>query len=206
MNIVGLDGGMLRLGVGAVRVSGGEVELLTFGLIHNPRDDNQKWNEYLAEGVERISMEFPKLINMTRPHLIVSETIPPGRLGSNSELVVAAVVVCRVIAFQFGIEWKNVGAKKVKETVTGDDKATKAKVKNAMLEMFPTVQRRHIQLKAEQKEVGVKAVGLPQDVFDALAVSVTGVEIYGNKAMQEVQEGASINAILAAEGREQGEE
>ena len=40
-----------------------------------------------------------------------------------------------------------------------------------ILDEFDVVKVRHAEVKAEQKQEGVKASGLPQDVFDALAIA-----------------------------------
>lgn len=179
MNVVGLDGGMVRLGLGAVTYDKGSIDLLTYGLIGNPRGE-EKFNDFLTIGITQIVNDFPKFLDLTRPDVIVSETIPAGKLGSSDSQVIAAVTTCHVIAIQWGIPWINVGANTVKKNLTEDYRASKTLVRNTILDMFPTVAVRHAEVKLQQKEAGEKKrPGLPQDVFDALAVAVVGAGIVG---------------------------
>ena len=187
MRVLGIDGGMTRLGIGAVRQEGDSFRLITHGLIHHPRDPERTFNEHLNLGIAQIVNDLPRLLDLVNPEIIVSEFIPAGKLGANDSLVIAAVTTCKVIAFQFGIPWHDVAASTVKKELTGDGRATKVTVRNAVFDIFPLVEIRHQQMKAEQKQGGEKAVGLPQDVFDALGIAVVGANLYGNKDVPEVQ-------------------
>ncbi len=146
-------------------------------MIAHPRDDALTFNQHLNTGIQQIVTDFPKLIDAIQPTVICAEIVPSGRLGSNSELVVAAITSCKVIAFQFGIEWIDYGANTIKKQVTGDGKATKTLVRNTILDLFPAVKSRHALLKKEQKVAGEKAEGLPQDVFDGIAIALCGVKL-----------------------------
>jgi Holliday junction resolvasome RuvABC endonuclease subunit len=188
MQILGLDGGMTRLGVGAVNTIPDGLDLILHGLIYHPRAADQKFNEHLNAGIGGITTDFPRLLNVAQPDLIVSELIPAGKLGANDSLVIAAITTCKVIAFQFGIEWKDIAAVTVKKQLTGNYRATKTQIRNTIFELFPTVETRHVELKKEQKENGEKVVGLPFDVTDALAVAVVGARLYEETTVQEVQE------------------
>jgi len=170
MRVLGLDPGLIRLGIGALEYKDDGITLVTYGLISNPRG-SESYNEFLTAGIHQICGDFPRLLDLVQPHKIVAETVPPGRLGSNSDSVMAAITVCKVIAYQFGIPWNNIAASTVKKSVTGDSQASKAVIKNAVLGKFETIKARHAELKKEQKIEGVKASGLPQDVFDAVAIA-----------------------------------
>jgi Holliday junction resolvasome RuvABC endonuclease subunit len=193
MRVLGVDPGMTRLGIGAIQVDGDSVSLITHGLIANPIDptlkDQPRWfNTHLDRSIAQIATDFPRLLDIVQPDLIVAELVPVGKLGSNDALVIAASTTCKVIAFQFGVEWFSVGASTVKKGLTGNHRATKTQVRNAIFDMFPVVEQRHQLLKAEQKADGEKAEGLPFDVFDALAVAVVGVKEYAKQAVQAVPE------------------
>jgi Holliday junction resolvasome RuvABC endonuclease subunit len=180
MRILGIDPGMLRLGVSAIKLlEDNEIELITYGMISNPRDSGTPYNQYLNAGIAQITNDFPRLLDVTKPQLIASETVPVGRLGMNTELVVGAITACKVIAFQFGIDWVDIGANTVKKEVTGDGKANKTLIRNTILGSFPTIETRHKLLKKEQKAAGEKMVGLPQDVFDSVAVAVAASKVHG---------------------------
>ena len=170
MRVLGLDPGLIRLGIGALEYKEDHTALLTYGLISNPRG-SESYNDFLTAGIHQICGDFPRLLDIIQPHIIVAETVPPGRLGSNSDSVMAAITVCKVIAYQFGIPWNNIAASTVKKSVTGDHKASKAVIKNTVMDRFDVVKARHAELKKEQKQEGEKATGLPQDVFDAIAIA-----------------------------------
>lgn len=182
MNVVGIDGGMVRLGLGAVSIQNGAIDLVTYGLISNPRGE-EPFNEFLTTGITQITNDFPRFIDLVKPGLIVSETIPAGKLGSSDSQVIAAVTTCHVLAIQFGIEWRNVAANTVKKELTGDYRASKTLVRNTVLDMFPdTIALRHAEEKRAQKEAGdKKRPGIPQDVFDAIAIAVVGARIVNRK-------------------------
>lgn len=189
MRVLGIDGGFTRLGLGVVDYNDPELGLITHGLIYNPRDPQMSFNEHLNAGILRITNDFPRFLDLTRPDIIYGETIPVGRLGSNDSLVIAAVTTCKVIAFQFGIEWHDIAASTVKKDFTGDGRATKTLVRDIVFDIFPVVQERHAALKQEQKDHGEKPDGLPKDVFDALAIAVVGAKKNGQKKeVQDVQE------------------
>jgi Holliday junction resolvasome RuvABC endonuclease subunit len=188
MKILGIDPGMTRLGFGVVQISNknvldtldGGIQFVTHGMVQHPRDANLKFNQHLNKGIEQICVDFPRFLDLVKPNMIVAETVPTGRLGSNTELIIAAITTCKVIAYQFGIQWNDMAANTIKKQVTDDGKANKTKIRNAVLDLFPIVAARHATLKAESKERGEKPLqGLPQDVFDAIATAYAGARVYG---------------------------
>ena len=174
---------MQKLGYGAVSTDKEELNLYKFGMIHTPRTD-QAYNEFLNEGIRHITTEFPRILMYTEPDVIVAELVPPGRLGSNSELVVAAITVCKVIAFQWGIEWRDIADSTWKAKVVGRREATKAQTRNTVFSYFPNMADQHKLLKKQQKADGLKAEGFPADITDAIAVSIAGTIIYDIEAQE----------------------
>jgi Holliday junction resolvasome RuvABC endonuclease subunit len=188
MKVLGLDSGMTRLGFGLVKAEDDNLELLSFGVIEHPRLGAAKFNAHLNAGIEQITDTFPKVVHSARPDVIYGETVPAGKLGSNDSLVIAAITTCKVIAHQFGIEWRDIAANTVKKELVGDGRATKAVVRNAILDLFPQVDLEHIKQKQEQKTRGEKASGLPQDVFDGIAIGVIGAKLYANNDSAKKEE------------------
>lgn len=184
LSILGLDPGMQKFGYGSVTLIGDEIELGLSGMIAHPRDTNVPFNEYLDEGIAQIADQFPVMLSIVKPTFIVAETVPTGRLGSRSELVVAAITSAKVIAHQWGIPWHNMGANTIKKLIAGDGNATKAGVRNAVIDFFPILGERHKTAKKEQKSEGEKPEGIPQDVFDGIAIAISGAKVYG-KTYQE---------------------
>lgn len=175
MVILGIDPGMIRLGYAAINTD--PLALSKFGMIHTPRTD-QTFNVFLNEGIEHITNEFPRVLMFTEPDSIYAETVPPGRLGSNSELVMSAITVCKVIAFQFGIPWTNVAESTWKSKVVGTKDSSKAKTRNAVFARFPELEPQHKALKLEQKAEGEKVEGFPPDITDAIGVAIAGTMVY----------------------------
>lgn len=185
MRIIGVDPGMTRLGLGAVQVTGDDIELITCGIIGHPRDPSLSFNDHLAAGIHQLADTFPRYIALVEPDAIAMELVPVGRLGSNDALVVAAATSCRLIAHQFGIPLLNVAASTVKKEIAGDATASKTKIRNTILDSFEKLNEEHTKLKKEQKEAGEKPVGFPQDIFDAIAIAIVGATIYGREKKGE---------------------
>jgi Holliday junction resolvasome RuvABC endonuclease subunit len=176
MIFLGIDPGMIRLGYGSVEKKKA-LELNKFGMIHTPRSD-QKFYPFLNEGIEHITNEFPRVLMLTQPDVIYAETVPTGKLGSNSELVIASITVCKTIAFQWGIPFVDLAANTWKSKLCDDKAATKAKTRNTVFAHFPQMAEQHKALKKEQKESGDKAEGFPPDVTDAVAIAIVGSMVY----------------------------
>lgn len=179
--VLGLDPGMARLGWGSVTIDGENMELGLCGMIAHPRDSADPYNKYLNKGIAQIVEEFPTLLALVRPNFIAAETVPAGRLGSRSELVVAAITSAKVIAFQFGLSWFDVAANTAKKELTGDGTASKAVVRNTIMGIFPVLAERHASEKQSQKALGEKVIGVPQDTFDGLLLAITGAKLHGDK-------------------------
>lgn len=184
VSILGVDPGAMNFGWASISLEANEISLGLCGLIQTPRSEYPGYNDYLDACVAQISEQFPVILSLVQPDLIYSEFVPPGRLGSRSELVTAASSVAKTIAFQWGVEWHGIAASSWKKIVLDDSTATKARIRNHMLDCFPSLAQRHKQQKEEQKAEGEKAVGIPQDVFDSLGVAIAGCKLYNDKSNQ----------------------
>lgn len=175
MRILGLDPGMKRLGFGVVEREDEEVVLLDFGYFLNERPGDVTYNKFLNLAIGFIAEKFPGLLNEYAPDAIAAEIVPVGRLAANSELVVAAITTCKVIAFQFGVPWHDYGANTVKSVIAGHGSATKAKIRSTICSLYSNIAQAHAELKQRQKSDGQKGEGIPFDVFDGVAVATTGL-------------------------------
>lgn len=182
---------MERLGFGAI-INDEELTLHKWGMIQTPRY-GQKFNEYLNEGIINITDMFPRVLMESDPDIIFAEIVPVGKLGSNSELVVASISVCKVIAHQWGIEWRDIAANTWQSKLLGEGvKSTKVKVRNAVFYHFPQMADKHKKLKNEQKREGDKAEGFAPDITDAIGIAIVGKTLVDdntdprNEALQEV--------------------
>lgn len=181
VNVLGLDSGFVRLGFGSLR----DGKLFRYGLICHPNDGTLEFNNYLDSGIHQIVDMFPRLLSMVEPDLVVGETVPVGKLGSSDSTVVAGITTCKVITYQWGIPWMNIAASTVKKRVTGNGRATKAQVRNALISMYPALGDHHKQMKQQQKEAGVTVKGLEDDVFDGIAVAIAGSQLYAETRRPE---------------------
>lgn len=172
MRILGFDPGLVYMGFGVVDFDREEpISIAHLGYFHIPRHE-QTFNEYLNGAIAALAENFPRLLQNYEPNMVASEIVPVGKLGSNTELVVAGITTIKTICFQFGIEWKDIAANTVKKTMTGNGRATKAAVQSTLCSRYPSLGKKHLEIKEEQRAKGEKAQGLPPDVFDGLAVAL----------------------------------
>jgi len=176
MKVLALDPGFAKMGYAEAYID--ENNSITLGLagtIENVRED-ETFNEYLNVGIKNIVDRFSYLLSLTSPDIIVAELVPVGRLGSRSELVVAGITACKVVAYQAELPWTDVAANSYKKTITGNGNATKGEIKRKMYEIFPHLKELDKQERATQKEAGDKVTGFPADLYDAVALGVWGLE------------------------------
>jgi crossover junction endodeoxyribonuclease RuvC len=171
--ILGLDPGLEHLGFGVVDTN--PFGLTQMGIVPNPKDPLLLYNENLNKAIENIAVQFQRIIMLYDPNEIAAEIVPVGKLGSRSETTVASITVCKTLAFTYGIPWTDYGANTIKNTVTGDGYASKAKIRNAILQLFPDWTAKHKAEKDKQRrEEGMKRPpGIPQDAFDGSAIALT---------------------------------
>lgn len=177
--ILGIDPGNKRMGVAILNLKkDGIVSLNHAEVLFHENENNLKFNQYLNEGIYQLCDRFPLLLHTHRPDFIISEIIPVGRLGANTELNVAAITVCKTISWQWGLDWFDIAANTVKKIVTTDGRASKAKVKHEVVARFPHLETMNDELKKQQKLEGLSATGLAQDLYDAVAIAVAGAELH----------------------------
>lgn len=180
MKVLALDPGLTRLGYASCQLlDNGDYELGLSGIITHSRG-TEKFNEYLNSGIHNICEKFPYLITLTSPDIIVAELVPVGRLGSRSELVVAAITACKVIAYQAGLPWKDVAANSYKKALTGNGAATKGDIKKKVYELYPHLKQKDKDERKRQRELGEKVTGFPADLYDAIAIAHYGVIRFGD--------------------------
>lgn len=179
MRVLGLDPGFERLGFAVVDTEP-ELTLATMGIIPNPWDytlEHQKFNENMNRGIKNTADQFHRILMIYDPKIIAAEIVPVGKLGSKSELVIAAITVCKTIAYLYGISWTDYGANTIKKEIADDGTATKARVRNAILELFPEWKTKHQDEKRKQKKENSmkRPPGILQDAFDGAAIAVTHI-------------------------------
>ena len=194
--ILGFDPGLSCMGFGVLDVDNdtGQIDLQHFGFFEIKRN-GKAFNDYLNDAIAGLTENFPRLIQAYDPNVVCAEIVPVGRLGSNTELVVAGITTIKVVSFQFGLHWMDLAANTVKKTVSGNGRATKAQVRKSLFEIFPTLKTKNDALKKEQKSKGERASGLPADVYDGIAVAYTAAIKLGGKIETDIEGTESIEAI-----------
>jgi hypothetical protein len=98
---------------------------------------------------------------------VVAEIIPPisnkGNFGISPQLplVISVLAVCKILAYEDEIKWKDVSARSVKTMIVGDSSASKAVVRRAVLEEYPEVQK--------ERKLG----DIPFDETDAICIGMS---------------------------------
>lgn len=113
------------------------------GLIRHVEGKNQEpYQEYKLRLVEYFAMKAEVLFRDHRPVAFANE-IQPAVGGGNytaatqAELAKTSMVVFQAAAFREAVTVKQFGSNTIKKAVTGDQKASKVKVRNAVIEYFP---------------------------------------------------------------------
>lgn len=168
MRILAIDPGALRLGYSVIE-DGVLIDSGIKGLVRKPEEEFQAYRFRL---IRYWIKEFPLLLNLVNPDIIYSETIPAVGSGSfiaatQSELVKAAITTCQVIAFQRDIDWTQLAATTIKKDLTGSGRASKVKVRDAVISAFP-------QLKERKKELTTYA-----DESDAIGIGIVAMKRNG---------------------------
>jgi hypothetical protein len=148
INIIGIDPGAKRCGYSVI-----QFELKDDDTIVNPvyvcsgifglsRDDEKKetYSEYKARLIENATKVFQDLYDKHEPDLVIFEFLPVSNVGAAAGqrlLAFAIATVGQTLAELNGIYWLEMSASSVKKELTDSGVATKAKVKNAVLEIFP---------------------------------------------------------------------
>lgn len=167
MRVLGLDPGALRMGYACIEADGPSYYLAASGIKGLARGENEDFQDFRLRLIDYWCEQFPTILDLWRPNLIVSETVPAVGGGNfiaatQSELAKTAITTCQAIAFLNSYEWKQIAANSIKKRLTGNAKATKVGVRNAVIEIFP-------ELAPRKKELTTYA-----DESDAIGTSLVG--------------------------------
>lgn len=162
-----IDPGALRLGYSMIsRLDTSSYVLHESGVIGLTRNDKEAYAAYRHRLIDFWMEKFPDLIKDV--DLIVSEQVPAVGGGNfiaatQSELVKAVVTTCQVIAKQQGVPWREIAGSTIKKQLTGNGRATKVGVRNAVIGVFPELEPRKKELTVvadESDAIGIGLVGL----------------------------------------------
>lgn len=145
MKLLAIDPGFKRFGYA---IFNEDADLLYHG-VYSPRDRNkdEKYQDYLNAGIESMYHWFIDLLDEYKITNVIAEIIPPisnkGNFGISPQLplVISVMAVCKILAYEDEVKWKDVSARSVKTMIVGDSSASKAVIRRAVLDEYPEVQK-----------------------------------------------------------------
>lgn len=162
--IIGIDSGAKRCGF-ACLTNEWDYSLVWADAIGQEAEFTEKYGEHRRRLVGDWTNFLASLFDEWTPSMVVCETVPiTGAANASGQRLKAlmVVVVAQVLCVQRGIVFTEVAANTVKLRVTGNGAATKPKVREAVIKIFP-------ELEPRRKEMVATA-----DISDAIAVALTG--------------------------------
>lgn len=149
-----------------------EWELVASGVLGLEQGKKETFGAYRKRLIAYWVETFPEILVQYEPELIASETIPIVGGSSpfaNTQRVLGllAITVCQVLTsfYDRTIEWREYGANTVKVGMTGNGKATKVAIRNAVCKVFPELEPVKKTLQADETDaiaVGLIALGYKQ--------------------------------------------
>jgi len=149
--VFAVDPGAERLGWAVLDGCKGDFKLVDSGILALPRekrkngfDKDEEFQVYKLRLINNTTIKVAGLFHRYLPTVLVSETVPAVGGGSfiaatQSELAKTAITVFQAFAFSSGLLVFQIGATTIKKRVAGAKDATKAKVRNGVIEVFPEV-------------------------------------------------------------------
>ncbi len=163
MKIVGIDPGFDRTGVAVIEKNSPKDTLVFSALIQT--DKKQEISERLA----MLSFEFEKILKKHKPDLLIMEQL---FMSKNAKTVIGVAEARGVVlstAGRLGIPTKEIGPTQVKQAITGYGKAEKSAVAMMVTKIIDLPNRKMI-----------------DDEVDAIAISLSGMAIYGSIHSQKL--------------------
>jgi Holliday junction resolvasome RuvABC endonuclease subunit len=149
MRILAFDPGAKRCGFAVLEESAAKPTFLyiTSGISGIERGEKEAYQEYRLRLVEFWVVEAANLLAQYEPDHIIAEIVPAVGGGNfvvatQSQLALCVVTTIQSIAVTQGIEFSQVAAGKVKRNIGGVKDASKIKVRNRVLEVFPDLANR----------------------------------------------------------------
>jgi crossover junction endodeoxyribonuclease RuvC len=155
MRILGVDPGIARIGWSVID----EEQLIDYGL-WSPKSDYKPMHENLDERLQKLYIEAKSVIQKYDVTHLVLETPPSfGDMSSKTKTTSVAVLI-KCLAFECNLQWKQLQPRTVKKYGTGNSKASKLDVQEAVRKIYV------------EQEITVK--GPAADVFDAIMIATVG--------------------------------
>lgn len=149
IKILGIDPGAKRCGysVIAYNLDFENPQYVASGVFGLSRKDDEMetYSEYKKRLVQNAIDSFQDLLDEHEPDIAVFEFLPVSNVGAASGqrlLAFAVATVGQAMCNLNAVPWYEITASTVKKLLTGSGVATKTKVKNSVMEIFPELQTR----------------------------------------------------------------
>jgi crossover junction endodeoxyribonuclease RuvC len=161
MIIMGIDPGAKRLGLSVLEKRNSSIEYIDSKIVGLERG-KLAYQEYKVALISFMTDEGDIFISKYKPDIIVAEMVPVQGFSNSAQAQLAA---CASICFlsvgsSRQIKIEQISAIRVKKLVTGNAKATKTKIKKAVLEQFPKLEYKKQEWKIQADEADAIAIAL----------------------------------------------
>lgn len=146
-NILAVDPGATRAGWAVLGDYGGLPNYIASGVIHHPKLETQKFQEYRLDLIERWLDESFDLIEEYKPNVLITETVPSRgpEIMDQMYLMNVQCTTLQAVAMTYGIKVVQVSARTVQSKLAlrkKDVKVTKPQVRNGVLTHYPELEER----------------------------------------------------------------
>lgn len=153
MIILGIDPGLNTTGYGVLQASGQRVRLVEAGVVRGGSSANRT----LAERVAEVHQGIVEVIETHSPQVMAIEELYSHYDRPKTAILMGHARGAIILAGQLGgLEVKHYAATQIKKTLTGNGRAPKSQMQQAIA-----------------RELGLAAIPEPADVADALAIAMT---------------------------------
>ena len=163
--MLAIDPGALRLGWALLNTE--PLTLIASGIQEVPKGDDEKHGDYLDRLICHWTEEAHVWLLEERPDLIVTERLPVILSNVQATSARIALTVIRSVAYRDGYPMVEIAANTIKKDLTGNGKATKVAVRNAVIATFPELEPRKRELTN------------PADESDAIGIGIVGAKRFG---------------------------
>ena len=147
MIVLGIDPGAKRCGYAVLRSEEDEQDFryMGSGVLGVEREKEEAFQEYRLRLVKFWAIETEYLLRAFHPDIVVSETVPAASatsfgLAGDPYLAHAQISAVHAIAYDKDVPVMQMSAATAKKAVTGNGKATKAKVRDGVLSHMPMLE------------------------------------------------------------------
>lgn len=140
-NILAVDPGATRAGWAILGDYGGLPNYIASGVIHHPKLETQKFQEYRLDLIERWLDESFDLIEEYKPNVLITETVPSRgpEIMDQMYLMNVQCTTLQAVAMTYGMKVVQVSARTVQSKLAlrrKDVKVTKPQVRNGTLQLL----------------------------------------------------------------------